>query len=133
MAALRAERTGRGGRPAEAPASEHRHRGAELALQLAGQRMGTGCGHVPDLFDRLAAAAHRLGDPLMAIGLDPIGIDVQHQGADFAAGGGGNRHGREGVEQLDHTPTAVGTVEGMHAACHGEGHRPRGQPLTTKQ
>jgi hypothetical protein len=30
----------------------------------------------------------------MAIGLDAIGIDVEHEGADFAAGSG-DRHGRK--------------------------------------
>lgn len=74
--------------PATALASEHRHRGAWAALELADQLMGKGHGHVADFFDRLAAAPDGLGDALMAMGLDAIWIDVEHQGADFAAGSG---------------------------------------------
>jgi hypothetical protein len=33
----------------------------------------------------------------VAMGLDAIGIDVEHQGADFAAGSGADRHGRKGL------------------------------------
>jgi hypothetical protein len=33
----------------------------------------------------------------MAKGLDAIGIDMHHQGTDFAAGGLTDRHGRNGV------------------------------------
>jgi hypothetical protein len=40
--------------------------------------MGKGHGHVAHLFDRLAAAADGLGDALVAIGLDAIGIDVEY-------------------------------------------------------
>ena len=56
--------------------------------------MGEGHGHVAHLFDRLAAAADGLGDALVAVFLDAIGIDVEHEGADFAAGSG-DRHGRK--------------------------------------
>ena len=80
--------------PAEALASDHRHRGARAALQLAGQGLGAGHGHIAELLDRLAAAADGLGDALMAIGLDAIGLDVEHEGADFATGSG-DRHGRK--------------------------------------
>ena len=31
-------------------ASDHRHRGAKAALQLAGQGMGAGHGHIAELF-----------------------------------------------------------------------------------
>ena len=62
--------------PAAALASEHRHRGARAALELAGQLMGKGHGYVAELFDWLAAAPDELGDALVAMGLDAIGIDV---------------------------------------------------------
>ena len=45
--------------------------------------MGAGHGHIAELLDRLAAAADRLGDALVAIGLDAIGIDVHDQAADL--------------------------------------------------
>ena len=83
------------GQPAgRARGSEHRHRGAEQPLQLARQGMGALGGDQAQLLDRFAAAADRRGGALVAIGLDPIGIGVEHQGADFAAGSGGAYHGR---------------------------------------
>ena len=53
--------------------------------------------HEAHLFGGLAWAA--MGKPvaLMPMGLDAIGIDMHHQLADFAAGTGGDRHGRNGV------------------------------------
>ena len=59
--------------------------------------MGLGHGHEADLLDRLTATAEGDIEALMAIGLDAIGIDMHHQGADFAAGGLADRHGRNGV------------------------------------
>ena len=47
--------------------------------------------------DGLAATAEGDHLALMAIGLDAIRIDMQHQGTDGAAGTGGDRHGRNGV------------------------------------
>jgi hypothetical protein len=81
-----------GRRPAEAPASDHRHRGAKAALELTGQLMGTGHGHGAQLADGLAAAADVDGEALMGIGLDAIRVDVHHQGADLAARSGADRH-----------------------------------------
>ena len=78
-------------------ASDHRHRGAKAALQLAGEGMGAGHGQIAELLDRLTAAADGLGDALMAIGLDAIRIDVHDQAADFAAGSFADRHGGRGV------------------------------------
>ena len=59
--------------------------------------MSKGHGHVTELFDWLAAAPDERGDVLVAMGLDAIWIDVEHQGADFAAGSGADRHGRKGA------------------------------------
>jgi hypothetical protein len=54
--------------PAKVSASDHRHCGAKAALQLAGEGMGAGHGHIAELLDRLAAAADGLGDALVAMG-----------------------------------------------------------------
>ena len=79
---------GRPGQPGRQrpSASDHRHRSAKAALQLAAQSMGAGHRHIAELLDRLTATADGLGDALVAIGLDAIGIDVHDQAADFAAG-----------------------------------------------
>ena len=90
-------------RPGEARASDHRHRGATGALQLAGHLVGLGQGHVTELPHRLPAAAHRDGDTHVRMHLDLIGPEVQHHGTDFAAEGGADRHGRGGV---GHRPQA---------------------------
>ena len=79
-------------RPAEACASDHRHRGAKAALELLGQLMGASHGHVSGLADGLAAAADVDGEALVGKGLDAIGVDVHHQGADLAAGSGADRY-----------------------------------------
>jgi hypothetical protein len=54
------------------------------------------------LFDGLAPAAMGKRVALMPIGLDAIGIEIHHQLADFAAGIGGDRFGRKGVERPTH-------------------------------
>ena len=53
--------------------------------------MGLGHGHEANLFDGLATTAQGDIEALMAKGLDAIGIDVHHQGADLAAGNGADR------------------------------------------
>ena len=65
--------------------------------------MGVGHGLVAKLADGLAAAADVDGEALVGKGLDAIGIDVHHQGADLAAGSGADRH-RERCE--GHRPRA---------------------------
>ena len=52
---------------------------------MPGHGMSIFCRDQAELFDRLAAATDRGGDPLMAIGLDAIWIGVEHQEADLAA------------------------------------------------
>jgi hypothetical protein len=79
-------------RPAEAEASDHRHRGAGCSLQLAGQLKGPGHRHEAQLADGLAAAAEVDGVALVAVGLDAIRVDVHHQSPDLAAEGGADRH-----------------------------------------
>jgi hypothetical protein len=68
----------------------------------------------------LAAAAkgHRVA--LMAIGLDAIWIDMEHQSTDLAAGNGGDRHGRNGVGHRPSAPRLSGCKD-----CAA----PRGAPL----
>jgi hypothetical protein len=75
----------RGNLPAEARASDRRHRGAEAPLELASELMGAGHGNVAELADGLAAAAHTGGEALVATRLDAILADLHHQGADLAA------------------------------------------------
>jgi len=58
--------------------------------------------HEAHLFDGLAPAAMGERVALMPIGLDAIGIEMHHQLADFAAGIGGVRHGRKGMERPTH-------------------------------
>ena len=58
--------------------------------------------HEAHLFDGLTPAAMGKRVALMPIGLDAIGIEMHHQLADFAAGMGGDRHGRKGVERQTH-------------------------------
>ena len=89
---------GREPRPAEAAASDHRHRGARGALQLAGHLVGLGQGHVTELLHRLAAAAHGDRDAHMRVHLVLIGPEVEHHGTDFAAEGGADRHREWGEE-----------------------------------
>ena len=57
-----------------------------MALEMPGHGMGIFCRNQAELFDGLPAATDGGGDALMAIGLDAIGIGVEHQGADLAAG-----------------------------------------------
>ena len=54
--------------------------------------MGTGHEQVVELAHGLAAAAHKDGEALVAIGLDAIGVDMHHQGADLTAGSCADRH-----------------------------------------
>jgi hypothetical protein len=71
--------------------------------------MGFGHGHETDLFDGLTSTAQGDIEAPMAKGLDAIWVDVHHQGADFAAGGLADRHGRKrrGTPLLRLTPQAV--------------------------
>jgi hypothetical protein len=85
-------KAGREHRPAEATASDHRHRGARGTLQLAGYLVRLGQRHVAKLLHRLAAATHGDRDAHMRMHLDLIGPEVQHHGTDFAAEGGADRH-----------------------------------------
>jgi hypothetical protein len=98
--------------------SDHRDGGAFGALEEAGHCMGIFCRDQAELFDRLAATTNGSGDPLMAIGLDAIGIGVEHQKADLAAGSGGACHGRErrGTPRPRPASDAVGTLGEIHAA-----------------
>jgi hypothetical protein len=58
--------------------------------------------HEAHLFDRLAPAAMGERLALMPTGPDAIGIEMHHKLADFAAGIGGDRHRRKGVECPTH-------------------------------
>jgi hypothetical protein len=100
--------------------------------------MGIFCRDQAELFDGLAAATDGGGDALVAIGLDAIGIGMQHQEADLAAGSGGacpenNPRGRRGTPRprpagaeaartaqrpglILAASDAVGTLGGIHAA-----------------
>ena len=81
----------------DTPASNHRHRGAEAALEPPGQLRCTVHGHGAKLAHGLAAAANEDGEALVAIGLDAIWEDVHYQGADLAAASGAD-HQRERSE-----------------------------------
>jgi len=83
--------------------------------------MGIFCRDQAQLFDRLAAVTDGGGDPLMAIGLDVIGVGMQHQEADLAAGSGGacpenSPRERRGTPPPRPASDAVGTLGGIHAA-----------------
>ena len=58
--------------------SDHRDRGALLALEKPSHGIGIFCRNQAELFYGLTAATDGGGDALMAIGLDAIGIGVQH-------------------------------------------------------
>lgn len=86
--------------------------------------MGKGHGHVTELFDWLAAAPDERGDALVAMGLDAIGIDVEHQGADFAAGSGAiAMEGKAWDATRLPGPVAAARSASHREVCQGETHR----------
>ena len=75
--------------------SDHRDGAAPGALQLAGDREGLFGWHEAHLLDRFAAPPEELLLAGVGAAFDPIGIEVNDDAADFAAGGRGCGHGLE--------------------------------------
>ena len=75
--------------------SDHRDGAAPGALQLAGDREGLFGRHEAHLLDRLAALPEETLLAWMRAALEAIGIEVNDDAADFAAGGRGCGHGLE--------------------------------------